>query len=103
MDNKPPVITISQAPSKNSASASPGKKFGERLGNLENVTQAVLWVGLISLVAVVVAVTAMVIDQFHFNNQSYRDQTQASNAAINSLSTEVQNLSNQVTQLEKSK
>lgn len=99
--SKTPVIEVNRAGTQNKASASPTKKLGERLGNVENVTQAVLWVGLISLVAIVVAVSAMVLDQFHFNNQTYHDQSDKNNAEIEELNTRTDALQTQLNQTAK--
>lgn len=77
------------------------RNLSKRLFNVESVTQAVLWVGIISLVAVVVTVSAMVIDQFHFNNQTYRDQSDKTNAQIEELNTRIDGLQNQLNQTAK--
>jgi len=61
----------------------------KKLADIEQLTKYILWVGLISLVAVIVAVTGLVIDQIHFNNQTYR---QENNDRVQLLQDEINNL-----------
>lgn len=91
-------IEVNKTTSKNTASTSPTKKLGERIGNVENITQAVLWVGIISLISVVVAVTAMVIDQFHFNNQTYQNQSDKNASEFKELNARIDTLQAQLSQ-----
>lgn len=93
---KETYIDVKKAASKNSASPSPGKKFTERLGNLENLTQAVLWVGLATIVGVLITCCALVIDQMHFNNQTYRDQSDKTNLQIQELNLRIDALQQQI-------
>jgi len=95
-----PVINIKDVTS-NSASASGNKSIRSRLGNLENVTQAVLWVGLASVAAVIASSCAMVIDQMHFNNQTYRDQSSLNDLKYQELTKTVDLLSERIETLNK--
>lgn len=102
--SRQPVIVVGNQPSGgNAATPSANKKFGKRLGNIENITQAVLWVGVISLVAVVVTVVGMVIDQMIFNNQTYKDQSDKTNAQILEINTRIELMNAQLDQLKQDK
>ena len=100
MPNNGPVIVVggSNAPSRNTASASGSRSIKQRLFNVENVTQAVLWVGIISLVGIVVTVSGMVIDQLHFNNQTYRDQSAKTDLEMQELNQRIDALKQQLQQ-----
>jgi hypothetical protein len=64
------------------------KTVNSRLGNVEGITTAVLWVGIISVVGVVVTCCGMVLDQVHFNNQTYKDQSDKNNLQMQQLQLE---------------
>lgn len=49
--------------------------LNKRLTGVENLTKAILWVSFIALFGVFMSAFALVIDQMHFNNQTYRDQS----------------------------
>jgi hypothetical protein len=94
--NAPVIVVGGNTPAQNSASPSGSRSLKQRLFNVENLTQAVLWVGIISLVAVVVTVSAMVLDQMHFNNQTYRDQSDKASAEYQELNARLDILQNQI-------
>jgi sensor domain CHASE-containing protein len=51
--------------------------LNNRIGNVENVTKAVLWVGIISLVAVVLSLILFVIQTINTDIQSRKDLTES--------------------------
>ena len=90
------TTSVEVRPNSKAGISSVPKSVATRLGNVENLTQAVIWVGLIALVAIVVSVTTMVIDQEHFNNETYKEQT-------TNLQTQVQALQDEVSSLKATK
>lgn len=44
-----------------------------RLGNVEDLTRAILLIVVVSFGAIVVGAIAIILDQLHFNNELYRD------------------------------
>ena len=46
----------------------------KKLADIEQLTKAILLVAVISLVGVVVACAGLILDQMHFNNQTYTQQ-----------------------------
>lgn len=87
MPKKESVIEIGK--SSDNASPSPHQRINKRLGDIEGLTRTVLWVGLITLVGVVVAVAAMILDQEHFNNETYREQSASLQVQIETLQQEL--------------
>ncbi len=63
-----------------------------RFANIETLVYAVVFVALVTLVGIVVAVCAMVVDQLHFNNQTYREQSDKNQAEIQALRAELNSL-----------
>ncbi|MDB5186251.1 MAG: hypothetical protein JWL85_774 [Candidatus Saccharibacteria bacterium] len=61
----------------------------KRIKGIEDLTKAVLVVALISLVGIVVAVVGLLLDQMHFNNQTYRQDSSDSQAQIRLLQDEI--------------
>ena len=59
-----------------SAANSPAA-INNRLGSVENITKAVLWVGIISLVAVVLSLILFVIQTINSDVQSRKDLTES--------------------------
>jgi hypothetical protein len=94
MAKRQPVITIG-ADTTSSASPSPHKAINRRLGNLEGLTTAVLWLGLIALFGVFVSVATLVVDQEHFNNETYREQTTNLQTQVQALQDEISSLKSQ--------
>jgi hypothetical protein len=94
MSSKTKSVEVSPDPKVGITSVS--KSVRTRLTNVENITQAVLWVGIISLVAIVVTVSGMVIDQFHFNNQTYKDQSDKTNLELQEINARMDILQNQL-------
>jgi hypothetical protein len=92
MAKSKPVIEVNQSLSKSSASPSPHQQMSARIGGLEKLTTAVLWLGLITLFGIFVAVTTLVIDQEHYNNQTYREQTTNLQTQIQALQDEINSL-----------
>lgn len=92
MAKKESVITIDQASTPSAATPSVHKAINKRLGNLEGLTTAVLWLGLIALFGIVVSVATLVIDQEHFNNETYREQTTNLQTQVQALQDEINSL-----------
>lgn len=67
------------------------KKFAD----VEQLTKAILFVAVISLIGTVVAVVGLVVDQMHFNNQTYVQQAARNQDAVDQLRAEVQDLKTQ--------
>lgn len=95
-----PYIEVNDS-TTSAVSTSPTKKFGKRLGNLENLTQAVLWVGISTIVAVLVTCCALVLDQMHFNNQTYREQSRLDDEQFKALQKQNDALQRQLNLLSK--
>jgi len=51
-------------------------KTDKKLLDIEQLTKAIMFVAVISLVGVVVAVCGLVLDQVHFNNSTYEQRSQ---------------------------
>jgi cell division protein FtsL len=68
------------------------KQNEKRFTSIETLVYAVIFVAIISLVGIVVAVTTLVIDQMHFNNQTYRDQSDKTNLQIQQLNLQIETL-----------
>lgn len=85
---------VIEIPSKGPASGigSIPQSVRARLGDVETLTKAVLWVGLAALAAVVVTASALVLDQMHFNNQTYRDQSDKTNLQMQELNLQIEAL-----------
>jgi len=98
-----PVIVVGQSASKGNAGPSNAafQNVKGRLGNIENITQAVLWVGLATIVAVVIAFGALVLDQMHFNNQTYRDQSNVNDLKYQEMTKQIELLSQKIESLNK--
>ena len=94
MTTKPKLIEIT--PDRNTDITSVSQGVKNRLTDVENQTKAIYWVGVISLVGVIIASFALVIDQMHFNNQTYRDQSNISNAKFQELTTRIDLLDQQL-------
>ncbi|QQR52654.1 hypothetical protein IPG36_00815 [bacterium] len=56
-----------------------------RITSIESLVHAVLFVAVISMVGIVVAVVGLVIDELHFNNQTYRQQSEKTQLEIEYL------------------
>lgn len=67
-----------------------------RLTDVETLTKAVLWVGVAAVAAVIVTTCGLVLDQMHFNNQTYRDQSEKSNLQIQELRLRIDTLTQQL-------
>lgn len=48
----------------------------KRFADMEQVTKAILFVAIISLVGIIVAVSGLVLDQMHYSNSSYEQRNQ---------------------------
>jgi hypothetical protein len=74
---------------------------GEKFKDIETLTKAILFVAAISLVGVVVAVIGLVVDQMHFNNETYVQQAARNQETIDQLRVEVRTLRNQNDQIDR--
>ena len=63
--------------------------YEARLGKVESLIQAVLWVGVITLVGVVVAVVGLFIEQSHFNLQMYSNRSEVQETQMKELNLKV--------------
>jgi hypothetical protein len=90
------VTSVEVKPNPKAGIGSIPKSVSARLGNVEKLTQAILWVGLIALVAIIVSVGGMVIDQMHFNNQSYRDQSQKTELMMQEINTRIDQIQQEI-------
>lgn len=72
------------------------QKNERRFSTIESLVYAVIFVAIISLVGIVVAVTTLVIDQMHFNSQTYRDQSDKTNLQIQELNLQIDVLKQQL-------
>jgi hypothetical protein len=68
------------------------KQNERRFATIETLVYAVVFVALVSLVGIVVAVCTLVIDQMHFNNETYREQSINLQSQVQVLQTEIQDL-----------
>jgi hypothetical protein len=67
-----------------------------RLTDVENLTKAILWVGIISVVGVIITCCTLVIDQMHFNNQTYKDQSSLNDVKLQEFSTRIELLNREL-------
>jgi hypothetical protein len=88
--------SIEIRPNSKAGISSLPKSFTNRLSGVENLSKAILAVALISLVGIIVTVSAMVLDQMHFNNQAYRDQSDKTNLQIQELNLRIDALKSQL-------
>lgn len=87
------VIDVEQSKSKGTASTSTHKNIFARLGKLENLTTAVLWLGVITLIGVVVGLGAIVVDNLHFNNETYDNYKNEQGIVQNELTNDTNRIS----------
>src|SRR5471030_1499713 len=70
---EPPYIEPTQDPDLKTQTNTDNPDTEYRLGDVEDLTQKILVVIVISVGTLLVAVAAIILDQLHFNNQIYRD------------------------------
>jgi cell division protein FtsL len=63
-----------------------------RLSDVENLTKTVLFVVAISLVGVLIALYALISDNMHYNNETYKEQSGSFQTQLNTLQSEVNTL-----------
>jgi len=68
------------------------KNTEDRFSDIEGLTKAILYVGIISLVSVIVAVLAIFLEQVRFNNATYDQRKTDSQQQIELLKDEVRTL-----------
>lgn len=64
----------------------------KRIGDIEQLTKYILGIAILTILAIVVAVIGIVVDQMRFNNQSYKQQSSDSQTQIRLLQEEVNSL-----------
>jgi hypothetical protein len=101
MANQPPVIVGGSNDPSNAAAPSGTSAIKKRLLNVENITQAVLWVGVIAVAAAIISSCAMVLDQMHFNNQTYKDQSEKNQVEVDEVNTRIDVLNQQLESLKR--
>lgn len=67
----------------------PSSPLGERVSDIESLIKTVLIVVVVSVAAMILAAVVLVIEEFHFNNQTYREQSTNLQSQINTLQTEI--------------
>ncbi len=85
-DNLTPI------PESGSVVGSQLKEHGKRIGSLEILIYTIAFVAVITLVGMVISVSTLVIDQLHFNNQTYRDKSDLDNLRYEELSKQIDSL-----------
>jgi len=84
---------------------STGRQTGlsDRVSNVEGLTRAVLYVTIVTLVGVLVGLAAIVLDQWRFNQQAYKESSaqaifdaKAAEAKVNDLNAQINALSVQL-------
>ena len=93
--NNSEIIPVPTSETELTPSSAVQRKNERRFSTLETLVYAVIFVAVISLVGIVVAVTTLVIDQMHFNNQTYRDQSEKTNLQIQELNLRIDALKQQ--------
>jgi hypothetical protein len=68
------------------------EKTNKRFADIEQLTKAIIFLAIITLIGVVVAVSGLVIDQMHFNNQTYTQGASDNKTEIQLLQDEVNQL-----------
>jgi hypothetical protein len=68
------------------------KQHGQRIGTLEILIYTIAFVALISLVGIVISVVSLVVDQEHFNNETYREQSTTLQTDIQVLQAQINSL-----------
>lgn len=92
-------VEISTDPSNTEVSSVAPLK--ERVSDVESLIKTVLVVVVVSVGAMILAMCAMLLDQIHFNNQTYREQSGQIETQIQQL--QLQTNSIQRSQINKSK
>jgi triphosphoribosyl-dephospho-CoA synthetase len=99
-----PIVTRTQQTSANTVTPVPTQgvtstPLGRRVDNLEDLTRAVLYVTFVTLIGVIVSLGSVLLDQWRFNQQTYKEASQDAQEVITNLDTEVSNLKEKVKDL----
>jgi len=100
----PPNTAIRRVPVPNYVTPQSGNTqttpLKDRVTGVENLTRQVLFVTLATLVGVIVSLSSIMLDQWRFNQQSYRESATEANSKVDELNLRIEVLRKEIEILE---